>query len=1240
MKIINSLCVLIFLCTIVQCTSQTQISSFNLKWHKEAGYYWAALQSLKNGKPGFKQLDVSKTGIEFENYLSEQAVTKNRLFLGGSGVAAGDIDGDELPDLYFTRLEGANVLYKNLGDWKFQDVTKSAGVSLSDYHCAGTVFADVDGDGDLDLLVTTYMHGTILLMNDGKGNFHREPHSGLDPETKGATTMSLADIDGDGDLDLYVAHYRAQTIGNLYTPGELAKQKIFERSGKGIRVKRKFRDHYTIIHTQNGMQVREYGKQDELYLNKGGIGKGWHGFEKVKDLKSHFLNAKGEKVGVGQNWGLTAHFEDVNDDGLPDLYVCNDFWTPDQFWINQGNGIFKAIDPLKLRHFSFSSMSVAFGDINNDGKTDLFTSDMLGASHQLRLQEVKDVTPFPSRISDMEGQPQYARNMLYVNRGDGSFTETGNYSGVAASGWSWASVFMDVNLDGREDLLVNNGNLYDTIDLDTQLFLAQRNQKQSQNIESFHNGILKFPSLKLQNHAYKNEGNLKFRDVSKQWGFESKDIAQGLALADLNRDGTLDLITNRMNQPPGVFANTTMQPRIGVRLIGRSPNTQAVGARVVLLGGPVKQQKQIVSGGNYLSGSSSQLMFAADKSNTNHTLMVHWPDGQTSEISGLHSNRVYRINEDSITVRPDTVGRRTPAKPVFKDISSHLHFKEHRNAFKKRMQKHMPLMLGQLEPGVAWLDYNGDERPDMIETSGKGGKLAFFSNEGHGIFKRENISGITDSLNAGQSGIVGWRTSKGINMVVGISNYDKSSSTEPSAYYYLIHRGKVIRGQELPHMDSSTGPLAAADYTGDGNIDLFVGGRVIPGKYPKSVSSALYENEGEHFVPDKVNTNLLKHVGMVTGAVFTDYDSDGWPDLLISTTWGSLKLFKNNHGTFQDITKQVGLAKYQGWWNGVATGDFDGDGRPDIVATNWGLNGRYQLIKGHPLRMYYGDLNSDNHPDIIQANYDTAMQAYVPIRNLSFYVDLKPLLSQLDSYRDYAQSSLREILGPMMDLMPYKEINTLQSMVFMNKSGQKFMAHPLPQAAQLTTNFDASVGDYNNDGNEDIFLSQNFFGLPPADSRMDGGRGLWLQGNGTGQFTAVSGQYSGIKIYGEQRGAALSDFDNDGRVDLAVTQNGDQTKLYKNQTEKRGIRIRLIGPKSNRSAIGGSLQLVYRNGSKGPKREIQAGSGYWSQNSSVQVLGYQDTPEPSALIVHWPEGKVEKIRLKKDKFNYTVLFDN
>lgn len=1221
---------------LISCQSESGMSGGELRWHLRKGYQWAVLKPEKNGKTGFKELTPERTGVTFENHLTKKDIAHNRLLLNGSGVAAGDIDGDGLPDIYFTQLDGPNKLYKNLGNFHFRDITSRAGVALSGYLCSGATFADVDGDGDLDLLVTTYFHGTILFLNDGKGHFTRDRNSGLDSTSVGGMTMTLADINGDGYLDLYVAHYRGRTVRDLYPPAQLGLKQIVEkRNGKFV-IKKPFRKYYTIINGSNGPQLRPIGTKDALYLNKGKGNGHWLGFQKVTNLKDRFLSKDGKRIGLYPDWSLSARFEDINGDGLPDLYVCSDFWSPDRVWINQGKGVYKSINSHNIRHYPFSSMSVAIGDINNDGSPDLFTTDMMSVSHRRRFREYRDIGPFPTRIDEIDYSPQYSRNALYLNRGDNSFAEIGWYGHVQASDWSWASVFMDVNLDGYQDLIVNNGYSYDVSDLDTQLSLAQRSPGWN-DLEKYLKTILEFPSLKTRNDIFMNNGNLTFSDESVHWGFHDKDVSQGLAIADFNNDGALDIVNNRLNQTAAIYKNTTPTPRIAVRLVGSNPNTQSIGAKVSLKNGTLVQYRQIVSGGNYLSGSDTQLMFAVGRNNTDRILTITWPNGFVSTIDSVRANRIYEIYQDSIPSNKIVVPVSTKRKPVFKDDSQMFNYIEHEDTYDDfKRQPLLPVRLSQGGPGLAWLDYNSDGLPDLFETSGKGGKLAIFQNKGHGEFHKVTSPALHNA-SGDQTAVIGWNTDRGTDIVIGSSNYEQSSDQAASAYHYRYKNGHITLMDSLSGVAASTGPLAAADYNRDGTIDLFVGGEFIPGKYPDNASSRLYKNINGHFIPDMKNSRILKNVGMVTGAVFTDYNLDGWPDLLLSTSWGTLKLFKNDKGIFHDVTHQVGLDHYEGWWNGIATGDFNNDGYPDFVVTNWGENSRYQIEMGHPLRMYYSDLNSDGIMDILEASYDTAMGAYVPTRPLNEIIKSVPSIAhRLRSYGDYAGSTLREIIGPSLEIIPYKEINELKNMVFLNKDGKSFTAHSLPRQAQLAPAFNAGVADFNNDGNEDIFLSQNFFDVPPGESRQDAGRGLWLEGDGKGDFKAVPGQVSGINIYGQQRGAALGDFNDDGRVDLAVSQNGNRTKLYLNQTPKAGLRIQLIGPGSNKDAIGSSIRLKYKNGKEGPRREIQAGSGYWSQNSFIQVMGTGG--DPVQIKIRWFDGSRKTVDIPHDKKNFVIRY--
>jgi len=1195
-----------------------------LTWHNETNYRWAEVDPGKDGYTGFKQLSPGYTNITFENMVSDSEIASNRDFLNGSGVAAGDYDGDGLIDLYFCSLDGHNKLYKNLGGMKFRDVTEEAGVAHSGYQSTGAVFADVNGDGKPDLLVSSLDKNNTLYINNGDGTFTLDKNSGLGP-ADGSMTMTLADIDNDGDLDLYITNYKSKSDKDIYPSQQLTQDKLLITTktdhGDTYSIVPKFKNDYQIIYTKDHklVGVAEAGVKDELYLNDG------HGtFKKVTNTDSVFLDENGKPFGLQRDWGLSAKFQDLNNDGLPDLYVCNDFYSPDRIWINQGNGTFKAIGWKAIRDASFSSMAVDFSDINRDGKTDIFTTEMLSPKHDRRLRQMGSDNPTSDQTEDMKSCPQYNRNSLYLQQSDGTFAQIAYLSGLEATGWSWAAKFMDIDLDGYEDLIVNTGYLHDILDIDTQLKLMHENINMDDHFGTF---LKMTPPLELHNKMFKNNGDLTFTDKSADWGFKESDVSQGMAVADLDNDGDLDFVSNRLNKTATVFENMTNAPRILVRLKGNKPNTEGIGANIRLEGGKVPQEKQISAGGDYLSGSAPSAMFAANgKRDGLYRIIVAWPNHRQSIVDSVKANRIYEVYESgSEKIEKDTLVK--IQKTLFKDVSDRVPYAHHENNFDDyNLQPLLPAQLSRLGPGVSWIDYNGDGNDDLFIASGKDGEMGIFQNDGKGYFRQSRMGQLTGKAPGDQTTILGWKANNKTHIMLGSANYEQGKVSAPSAYQYTIEGNHAVANDSIQGILSTTGPLAMADYNNDGTLDLFVGGNFLPGHYPINAPSRLFKNENGHFVLDTINSKLLENLGLVTGAVFTDYDGDGQVDLLVSTEWGTLHLFKNEGGFFHDVTQEVGLDKFHGWWKGVATGDFNNDGRPDIIATNIGQNSPYELAYGKPLRMYYGDFNRDGITDIIEAESNGQGQ-YVPRRRLYNYESFPMIANSISSYKQFAGATLSYIFGNNLPELPYKEINTLQTMLFIN-TPDGFKAYPLPIDAQFTAAFSANVADFNNDGNEDVFLSQNFFDFPPQVPRLDAGRGLLLLGNGKGNFTAVPAEQSGIKIYGEQRGAAVADFNGDGKVDLAVSQNNEPLKLYLNETPNPGIRVRLQGPPQNAFAIGSSMRLVYADGTKGPIREIQAGSGYWSQNSCTQVLGKAKSVK--SIEVTWFDGKHQTVPVKDD----------
>jgi len=1187
-------------------------------WHTETGYRWRDLVLPARRRPGFEMMPASRTGIRFTNSVTPDSALWNRHLAQGGGVTIGDVDGDGRPDIYLTANQGSNVLYRNLGGWRFEDVTARAGVAMAGRHSTGAVFADVDGDGHLDLLVSTLGGGPALLMNDGHGRFTEQTAAAGLTGHAGSMTMTLTDVDGDGHLDLYVANYKTRSAMDVYPPQERSFDQVVRQVGGRYEVVPKFRDDYRVVDKpEYGLvSMQQRADPDYFYLNDG-----TGHFSLVPWTAGRFRDEDGKPLAAAPEFfGLTAKFTDVDGDGAPDLYVCDDFEDPDLFWLNTGHGTFRAAPRLAFRNTSNSSMGVDFSDVDRDGKVDIFVADMLGRGAH-RETEVPTHTPLPKLIGLIDDRPQWQRNTLQLNRGDGTFAEVAGYAGVSASDWSWDAVFLDVDLDGYEDVLLTTGHLWDIMDADTW------ERIRTSFSGDWRHELAQFPKLAEHNVLFRNNGDLTFSEVGRQWGFGvDSAISHGIATADLDGDGALDVVVSRLDAPPAVYRNTTSAPRIAVRLRGRAPNTAAAGSKIHVLGGPVPDQsKEVVLGGSYLSGSDPLYTFAAG-ADTALTIEVAWRRGGKSVIQDVRPNREYEIDEPASATLAQPLPDSTPRTegPWFRDVSSqlgHRHVESSYNDYQR--QPLLPLALSRLGPGVTWYDVDGDGAEDLLITSGRGGTLAYYRNV-RGRFIKTDLHLPTARYD--ETAVLPVSDGKrGTELLLGQSNYESQTPDEASGVPGVLgispapRRGSVTTVVAGDH--ASVGPLALADVDGDGRLDLFVGGRVLPGAYPRPVDSRLFRNTGSAFAFDSVNSAPLRAAGMISSAVFSDVNGDGWPDLILAPEWGSLRLFLNDHGRLHEATAEWGLAGVVGRWNGVTAGDLNGDGRLDLVATSWGRNTLYRVDSLHPLYLYYGDLTGTRRLDMLEAQYDDRLQGIAPLAPLERLMGVIPAIRlSTRTYAAYAGETIQQVLGPVFPNAQRLTAATLDHTVFVNR-GNRFEPVPLPREAQLAPAFAVLVADFDGDGKEDVFLSQNFYPTEIGTPRYDGGRGLLLRGDGAGGLAAVPGQVSGIAVYGDQRGAAFADYDNDGRVDLAVSQNGAATKLYHNERATPGLRVRLQGPPGNPRGIGAVLRLEY-GARKGPAREVHGGSGYWSLDGTVQVLGMDGAA--TAILVQWPGGKTSE----------------
>jgi len=1253
-------------------------ASGSLEWESGPGYRSAKLSVPAAGHNGFTLIPGSLSGIRFTNVLSKQSGARSQLRLAGSGVAAGDVDGDGWCDLYFCGMEDGNRLYRNLGGWRFEDITDQAGVRCAGQFSTGAVFADVDGDGDLDLLVNSIGGGTRLFLNDGKGHFEETTDCGL-LRKYGATSMTLGDIDGNGTLDLYVANNNSPTAlgdepNTRFTIQMVeGKPMIVAVDGKPV-AGTELMGRYEVSPFNNA--IREHGQPDILYLNDG---KGH--FSAVSWTNGAFLDEEGQALTAPpRDLGLSAMFRDMNGDGSPEIYVCNDLFTPDRIWVNDGHGRFRAMARTTLRNSSAFSMGIDFADINRDGHDDFLVVDMLSRTHAQRMIQVLGQVPVTIRAGEKDERTQFKRNVLQLNRGDGTYAEIAQMSGLEASEWSWATLFLDVDLDGYEDVLVSAGYDRDSMNGDMDDEIQRHKSQANLSREEIRNLGLLYPRVPSPVVAFRNLGNLRFQDMGREWGFNRSTVNQGICCADLDNDGDLEVIVNNLHDEASVYRNDGIAPRVAVRLKGVGANTRGIGSKIWLYGGAVPMQSQeMICGGRYLSCDDAMRVFAAGSLTNRMRLEVRWRSGKRSVVEEVRANREYEIDEaGALGPWPQP---KEPPKPVFEEVSGllkHQHHEEPYDDFQRQVL--LPRKLSQLGPGLAWSDVNGDGREDLLVGSGRGGELELFLNQGGGKFQHLHLGAVLGRAADDETTVLGWAEGGSRGFVVGQANYESGGTNGVKRYEFWA--GGIRAREVLSTGPSSVGPMALGDIAGDGKLALFVGGRVNAGRWPEAASSRLYRSGAGKYELDEANSQVLAQVGMVSGAVWSDLDGDGLAELILACDWGPLKIFHNEHGkltawdppvhlpscascpalppSFQpDGTRSflspsqgeragvrasvaesttVPLSSLTGWWNGVTVGDFDGDGRMDIVASNWGRNSKYELGRRHgqPLWLYYGDWNGDGNLELLEAYYDDELQKVVPWRTLTSVARGLPWVrAQYPSHASYSTASIKEILGERFKEAKVVEAQWLETTVFLNR-GDHFEAVVLPGEAQFAPSFGVSVGDLDGDGNEDLFLAQNFFGVDDETTRYDAGRGVWLRGDGKGGFEVVPGQLSGLKVYGEGRGSALCDYDEDGRVDLVVGQNGGESKLYHNVGGKPGLRVKLAGPPGNPTGVGAMMRL--RFGERwGAAREVHAGSGYWSQDSAVQVLGMPETP--SAIWVRWPGGKTQEVPLQEGTKEVSVAID-
>jgi hypothetical protein len=1152
------------------------------------------------------RLGPEASGINHQNYLAQE--DQAQYLYVGAGVAAGDYDGDGLVDLYLVSEGSPNKLYRNLGNWQFEDVTAKAGVDVPrDVEVdrwkrrfpTGAYFFDYDNDADLDLFVTAFAGANTLFRNDGDGTFTDVTQDAGVGYVGASTTAAFSDTDRDGDVDVYVATYRPYGFAKSYfSPGTAPEPDL----------------DYDIDRSRGTVEL--IPEKDLLYRNNG----------------DGTFTESAVEAGLGdhRDWGLAAAFADANGDGWPDLYVANDFNTPDRFYLNNGDGTFHEQAPEAMRHTPWFSMGMDFGDVNNDGRLDLMTSDMLSPNRARRHTQAMGAMVNPAAMPPKDRAAQLMRNSLFINNGDGSFSDIAPFAGVAATDWTWTVKFADLDLDGFNDLLVTNGFVNDTMNADLQVAMNQLiGQAKFDELVQLKRTL---PRLLTPNLAYRNNGGRRFEEVAHAWGFNDEAVCNGLALADLDQDGDQDVVTNCMNSPAGVYRNDATANRLKVVLQGRASNPHGLGARVTLEDAQGNTQvREVGVSGGYLSSHEPAAFFGlGEAATTIPRLTVDWPSGHRTELADVAANQVLTITEPEgqpafpppPTAQPTQFEDRAAALGV--DFS---HQVRDFNDF--TAQPLLPFKMSRFGPGVAWGDLNGDGWEDLYVAGG--------NSQAGGLFQNESGQSFT-ALTAAEPPVGGreeqaplwWpgASAATADLITSLSSIRTTRTNEQPIARRQSWNGSALQPTDWAALSRSSGSaLAAADYNGDGQLDLFVGGRVRPRAYPLATASQLYRGGPDGLAPADADAPDLAETGLVSGAVWTDVENDGDPDLVLATDWGPVRLLQNDGGRLADATEAAGLAAQRGWWNGLAAGDVDHDGDMDLVATNIGLNTRYQASEEAPVVLLAGDLDGDGAPELVEAEWDGG-KLYPARQGGELVTDLpQELMTRFASHQALAQATVENLLGSRLAEMRRFEVSWLAHTLFLNDGQGRFTAQALPVEAQLTAGYGVVLADLDNDGHDDIYLVGNFYGPEEMHTgQFDSGVSVWLRGDGKGGFTAVPVTESGLAVPYDAKGLAAADYDQDGWVDLAVGVNGGATQLFHNGgvAGRSGLLIRLVGDPGNPAAAGARITVTRADG-LALTREIQAGSSFLSQNGAMSVFGLGEAGAPATVTVRWPDGTEQTV---------------
>jgi enediyne biosynthesis protein E4 len=1085
---------------------------------------FAVLTGCKKKSQGhlFELISPSESGVEFNNVIAENDtfnVLQFEYIYNGAGVGIGDFNHDSLPDIFFAGNVVSSKLYLNRGSFKFEDVTNAAQTTTNSW-CTGVSVFDFNQDGWDDIYVSTahpkqdQTGKNLLFVNKGLNNngvpVFEEIASKAGIEANAYSTIAtFIDYDNDRDLDMYLV------------------TNSLERYPKNNPVGQK----------ENG----EGKSQDRLYRNDTAGG------------NIHFTDVSKEAGIQTEGWGLGVVTSDFNQDGYTDIFVTNDFLSNDHLYINQGNGTFRNEVKSYFTHTEFNGMGTDAADINNDGRHDIIAVDMFPDDNTRQKAMFSNIGYAKFQVNLKQNyQPQYVRNVLQLNNGNNTFSDVACMSGLSATDWSWSALMIDMDNDSWRDVFISNGYKKDITDLDFMAYTKEntlfgRGEDKYKNVL---NEVNKLNGVKKNNFAFKNNRDLTFTNSSSFWGFDVPSYTNGVAYADFDRDGDLDLVMNNIDAPAFVYRNLSREKNpvsnfIQVKLHGESPNLSGLGAKLWIYDRGKIQFIQHTCQRGYLSTMEDLIHVGLGSSSHVDSIKILWPSGKEQIINSDVNKRldVYERNATRVPIR------KQPVESMFNEgrIKYRLEYKHEEEDFVDFKQV-QPLLLHKFSqggPAVAVGDIDGDRLQDVIIGASAQNSATIFQQKQNQTFANKTL--MAEGFEDTDLILFDADNDKDLDLlcVSGSNEYYGDSPKYNHRVYQNDGKGNFSRTANAigENIRSSGSCASVCDYDKDGDLDVFIGSRVVPGKYPISPASFLLNNQSKdgNIRFAHVEDSLFRNAGLITDAVWADFDGDTWPDLFVVGEWMPLTVFKNYNGTLKRF-QSLGLPREVGWWRCIRSGDFDKDGDLDFVAGNFGLNSLYQATKEQPMRMYVKDFDGNNTVDPIVCRYIQGKEYPTHFRE-TMTEQMVSMKKVLTSYSKYGKSTLEDILTPAQrEGAELFEANFLAS-AYIKNTGNGFEITPLPTTCQTSPVNDMLVEDIDNDGNLDVIGIQNDFSFEPVGGWYDAGYGFVLKGNGKGGFTSLDVSRTGFCVRGDAK--AISEVKLPGGKSLyLVTQNQDSLKVF------------------------------------------------------------------------------------------------